>query len=110
MVSDPVWSLPPDNLVLAEDQVHVWRAELDLPESTIDCLRDTLSADEADRSERFHFPQHRRHFIAARGLLRVMLGRYLEVEPKSVDFRYGPYGKPAVKAVPYGRTGSTNRA
>jgi 4'-phosphopantetheinyl transferase len=109
MVLDPVWSIPPDNLLLAGDQVHVWRAGLDLPESTIACLRDTLSADEVNRSERFHFPQHRRRFIAARGLLRVMLGRYLEVEPKSVSFCYGLNGKPAVELESCGATGSTTR-
>lgn len=104
MVLDPVWSIPPDKVALTREQVHVWRAELDLPEPTVACLRDTLSADEVDRSERFHFPQHRRRFIAARGLLRVMLGRYLEAAPKAVSFHYGLYGKPSVKVEPRGRT------
>lgn len=99
-----VWGIPPDNLLLARDQVHVWRAGLDLPESTIARLRDTLSADEVGRSERFHLPEHRRRFIAARGLLRAILGRYLRIGPECVRFHYGCHGKPAVVVEPRGQT------
>ncbi|HEX2270158.1 MAG TPA: 4'-phosphopantetheinyl transferase superfamily protein, partial [Pyrinomonadaceae bacterium] len=33
----------------------------------------------------------------ARGFLRVLLGRYLQTEPKSLMFSYGAYGKPAIE-------------
>jgi 4'-phosphopantetheinyl transferase len=34
--------------------------------------------------------------VLGRGFLRVLLGRYLETEPKEVRFTYGLFGKPAL--------------
>jgi 4'-phosphopantetheinyl transferase len=53
-----------------------------------------LSPDERARAERFHFARDRDHFIAGRGLLRVILARYLETEPGTLRFEYGRHGKP----------------
>jgi 4'-phosphopantetheinyl transferase len=33
-----------------------------------------------------------------RGLLRTILGNYLDVDPSQIEFVYGQYGKPAIKA------------
>jgi len=46
------------------------------------------------RARRFVFEQHRRHFIVGRGLLRLILSHYLEIEPGRLEFEYGPQGKP----------------
>jgi 4'-phosphopantetheinyl transferase len=40
-----------------------------------------LSADEQLRADRFRFEQHRQHFIIGRGVLRAILGRYMNIEP-----------------------------
>ena len=53
-----------------------------------------LSADEQARATRFAFQVHRERFAAARGLLRELLGRLLEVAPKAVRFESGAGGKP----------------
>lgn len=63
-------------------------------------LERSLSADERDRAERFHLPRHRRAFVAARGLLRAILGRYLRTAPSGLQFSSGPHGKPALVAAP----------
>lgn len=55
-----------------------------------------LSADERERAARFHFLKDREHFIAARGLLRLLLSRYLDLPPQQLSFSYSPYGKPAL--------------
>ncbi len=74
------------------DEVHVWHADLDrLPEAV---LAASLSADERERGRRFHFERDRRRFVTARGLLRLVLGRYLDMRPAGVRFGYGPRGKP----------------
>lgn len=57
-----------------------------------------LSADERERAERFHFRRDRDHFIAARGLLRLLLSRYLGLPPQQLSFSYSPYGKPSLAA------------
>jgi 4'-phosphopantetheinyl transferase len=55
-----------------------------------------LSADEQTRAERFYFPRDQQRFIIARGLLRVILSRYLGMEPGDLRFCYNPHGKPAL--------------
>ena len=56
----------------------------------------TLTAEECQRAERYVFEKDRTHFVVARGLLRVLLGRYLRQDPQHLRFTYGPYGKPAL--------------
>jgi 4'-phosphopantetheinyl transferase len=93
-LSAPLWSLPPKTLLLGENEVHVWQASLELPSSQVQRLEHNLSEEELERAERFHFKRHRSHFIAARGLLRIILGSYLKTDPGNLRFRYGPKGKP----------------
>lgn len=88
------WPHPPTSMVLGADEVHVWRASLNHPPHRLQQLRGTLSADEAERAARFHFERDRQHFIAARGLLREILSRYLKLSPDSLRFKYTSYGKP----------------
>ncbi|MDQ3652238.1 MAG: 4'-phosphopantetheinyl transferase superfamily protein [Acidobacteriota bacterium] len=96
LTSDTPWSSPPERLILGHNEVHVWRAALNTKESSIQSLRRTLSADERARAERFHFQNDRDHFIVARGLLRAILGRYLNVDPSQLCFSYSFYGKPSL--------------
>jgi len=90
------WSSAPKNLILRSDEVHVWRATLDLQYSRVQSLQQTLAADERRRAERFYFQTDREHFIVARGLLRAILGRYLDADPSRLRFSYSPYGKPSL--------------
>jgi 4'-phosphopantetheinyl transferase len=96
-----IWDAPPAALTLAPDEAHVWRATLDLPPAQIERLAYTLAADERARADRFRFEHLRRHFIAARGILRALLARYLDRDPRAIAFSYGPQGKPDL-AVPDG--------
>jgi 4'-phosphopantetheinyl transferase len=85
------------SIPVSEGQMDVWSANLDIPSNQNDDLYDLLSADERDRAGKFRFPVDRQRFIAARGILREVLGRYLAVAPESISFSYGAYGKPALK-------------
>ena len=77
------------NLPLADDEVHVWRAILDLEAPRVRSLQRTLAPDEQARAERFYFRKDRERFIVARGLLRVILSRYLDTKPGQLRFCYG---------------------
>lgn len=90
------WLFPSSPLALLPDEVHVWRASLDQPENYVQVLYDILNADERTRADRFHFPHDRRHFIVARGVLRVLLGSYVGREPRQLEFCYSSYGKPSL--------------
>jgi 4'-phosphopantetheinyl transferase len=92
-----VWCQPPDALRLSDGQVHVWRISLDTPLAVLESLWQTLSADEQERANRYRFARDRQAFIARRGRLRDLLGRYLGHDPASLQFSYNPYGKPALQ-------------
>lgn len=93
--SDHLWRFPPTPLILNDDEVQVWRASLDVAPDRIAALRHILSSDERTRAERFHFPADRTRFIVARGLLRAIIARYLEMEAGAVSFAYNAFGKPS---------------
>ena len=97
---DCPWSLPPAYLVLPRDEIHVWCASLDQPPARVAVLEQTLSLDERSRVQRYRFAHDKQYFIIRRGLLRQVLGDYLGVEPGSLRFRSGPYGKPALVEMP----------
>ncbi len=88
------WCPPPETLRVESDEVHVWRASLDLTVPQVQSLQQTLAADEQRRAGRFYFQKDRDHFIVGRGLLRAILGQYLKIEPSHLRFRYTPHGKP----------------
>ena len=94
--SSQPWPSPPDQLSLGAAEVHVWRASLEQPPEIVEGLRQLLSTDEQTRAARFHFEKDRRHFIVARGVLRKLLGRYLEIAPTDLRFAYADHGKPAL--------------
>jgi 4'-phosphopantetheinyl transferase len=92
------WSPPPKSLSLSASEVHVWRIGLEQPHRERNFL-DTLGLDERSRANRFHFARDRRHFIVARGFLRLVVSRYLETDAERLRFCYGAYGKPALDGV-----------
>lgn len=98
MEPDSLWANPSAGLALADDAVHVWRAELDVSPAQVERLRQLLSVDEADRACRFHFERDRQRFIVGRGLLRMIVSRYVLQSPDSLRFDYTEYGKPYLAA------------
>jgi 4'-phosphopantetheinyl transferase len=78
------------------DDIHVWHAALDREEDFLRRVEATLSLEEKARADRFHFANDRNRFVAARGLLRELLGRYLQQAPAALEFSYGRHGKPAL--------------
>ena len=95
-MDDFAWGSPPKSLSLSDNEVHLWRASLSLPADVIQQFGQTLSADEWQRAQRFHFERDRRRFIAGRSILRKILSRYLAITPSQINFCYGPQGKPAL--------------
>lgn len=94
VAAEPAWETPPEFVKAWRDEVHVWRACLDVQSSHVQRLALMLSADERERAERFRFQRHRDHFVAARVFLRILIGQYLQKEPDQIQFSYNPYGKP----------------
>ena len=92
------WVRAATPLTLADKELHVWRASLDLPPAQLQRLAKTLSANENERAGRFLIAQACERFVAARGTLRQLLGMYLGIPPEKIEFHYGPQGKPSLSA------------
>ena len=86
----------PLDMGLHPDEIHVWSASLDQPRSGVQRLSQTLSLGERKRAERFHFEKKWKDFVVSHGILRTIMGRYLNVEANKLQFCYGKYGKPAL--------------
>ena len=88
------WQTPPDRICLEGAEVHIWRASLDQPPDLTANFNDLLQPGESTRAARMPLPAVRRRFITARGILRLLLGVYLDEKPQGIKFAYGSQGKP----------------
>jgi len=91
------WFPSPTQLELAEGEVHLWRAYLDCEETVLRRFEATLAADERERAQRYFFQHDRDHFVASRGVLRELLGKYVTRAPDEIEFAYTPQGKPSLR-------------
>jgi 4'-phosphopantetheinyl transferase len=83
-------------LSFAVPTIHVWNANLSVSPKDLDRYWNVLSADERARAARFHFDIHRSRFVAGRGILRKLLGRYTRQDPVAIEFLYSSSGKPSL--------------
>lgn len=90
------WPVGPREMRLSATDVHVWSTRLDAREEQVQRYWEVLSCDERQRAERFRFPSDRLRFLVARGVLRLLLGRYLGMPGSEVRLRYGMFGKPTL--------------
>jgi 4'-phosphopantetheinyl transferase len=79
---------------LKEKEVQVWCADLEPEADRLAALQETLAAVEIERANRFHFWRDKRRYIAGRGILRVLLGRYLNDPTPDVEIAYSEHDKP----------------
>lgn len=101
---DDALPLPPGEVHVPPGEVHVWWADLTRSGLAHELglgpglagLPDVLSPDELARAARYRFARDRERFARARSFLRLALGRYLGTDPRSVEFAYGPRGKPSI--------------
>ncbi|HYX81454.1 MAG TPA: 4'-phosphopantetheinyl transferase superfamily protein [Gemmatimonadales bacterium] len=79
---------------LTTGDVHCWAVPLAASREAMARFCATLSPNERERTLRLRFEHHRRRFVIAHGVLRELLGRYCETEPRRLRFVNEPYGKP----------------
>ena len=83
-----------NRIALPNPEIEVWLARLDLDVNQVMQCTKLLSGDELSRADRFHFEGDRRRFVVARGVLRTLLGGYLDIAPAALAFSYTQHGKP----------------
>ena len=82
---------------LEPGEVHVWSANLEPAADQLATLRKSLAPGEEVRAGRFRFWRDQRRYVAGRGILRKLLGQYLEEAPEAIEFAYSEYKKPFLK-------------
>ena len=87
------WELGPEHPVLAEGTLHVWRTDLTAVGEDVLGL---LTPEEQARAARFPRERDGRLWAGARGVLRALLGRYLDLEPSTLRFGSEAHGKPVL--------------
>jgi len=83
-------------LTLPEDEVQLWRVDLEAVGGNESRWQQVLSLDELTRAARFHFSRDRQRFVAARAWLRMILASYLGTNPNSLSFAYSKKEKPSL--------------
>jgi 4'-phosphopantetheinyl transferase len=86
-------TLPLPQGLLAERTVEVWQVDLRAVGS--DALR-LLCVAERERAMRIANPARRALWMRGRGMLRALLGGYLQCPPGGLEFVHGAHGKPAL--------------
>ena len=94
------WQNSADCSFSAAEDVHVWKLPLDLLREKVSRLKDILSEEEKGRAERFHFTTDHNRYVIVRGTLRILLGKYLHINPADIAFIYNQYGKPLLRDWP----------
>lgn len=79
-------------------QVELWWVALD--DFPSESYLPLLAPDEIARAARFHFDRDRHHYIVGRGVLRTLLGQYLEQPPAHIAIGYSPHHKPMLASGP----------
>jgi 4'-phosphopantetheinyl transferase len=87
-------ALPQSCSEIGASEIHVWLIDLDIPEDLVEQLRCLLSSEELERERRFHFQADGRHFVVSHGMLRTILGGYVNQRPEELRFHFEEHGKP----------------
>jgi 4'-phosphopantetheinyl transferase len=88
--------------VVTIDAVHVWLIRADLPAPELGSLTSVLDDNERRRAALLALDGHRRRFIAAHGVARVIIGHRLGVPANQIGWRHGLHGKPELTGTPNG--------
>ena len=55
-----------------------------------------MTPEEHARHDRFVFPRDRHQFLVTRGVLRTLIGQYLQIDPAECAFESNRYGRPSL--------------
>jgi len=97
VIDNVSWINSDDCNFLAYNEVAVWRISITAHLKAIADYLLLLSPDELQRAGRYHHQKDRDRFTVSRGVLRNLLGRYLDMPATQVEFETTANKKPFVK-------------
>jgi 4'-phosphopantetheinyl transferase len=98
-----LWQRPYSHPDLDAGAIHVWIADLDTAADRR--LLGLLSADERARAAQMLSASVGRRWSCSRALLRVLLGAYLETDPRALRLRTDARGRPLIGVTRVGASG-----
>jgi 4'-phosphopantetheinyl transferase len=89
------WQKPPDSVDINAETVDIWLFPI-IDKNIPGVLLKLLSPAESMQARRFRTEKLANSFIACRGMVRLILGRYCAVDPSAVTWEVNQYGKPYI--------------
>jgi 4'-phosphopantetheinyl transferase len=86
--------------MLLNQDIHIWDIDLQQTRDRIRQLTQYLTEQELHRAAKFINPTHGDRWTVARGYLRQILARYLDLPAAQIVFTYGAQGKPEIQGHP----------
>lgn len=80
--------------MLKPNLIDIWHGDVVANSKDALHMRSLLTNDELDRADRYRFEGLQQLFVQRRGILRIVLGEYLQLPPAAIRFRMNAYGKP----------------
>lgn len=96
-LADIAWLDAGDCSFKIDNSIDVWKISAGLNATQIENFKPMLSGDEIDRAGKFYRQQDRDRFITSRAALRIILGKYLNLLPETIQFAPGLNKKPYIK-------------
>ena len=97
-IGDIVWETPPPVCYDLTDSIHVWRLQLSTNLHLVNNMASLLSPDEVTRANSYLQEKDRQRFILSRGMLRLILAKYLSEPAEHIQFSIGENKKPFVQS------------
>lgn len=91
----------PQTFDMNQAELHVWAILLARDDAELSDLYGLLNDEEKSKAVRFKFEKDRKNYVAAHGVLRRILGRYLQTAPENLNFEHNYYGKPFLPENPH---------
>jgi len=90
------WQRIPEKFYLENNLISVFGINLDNFQNEIKRTTSYLSEEETSRSERFHFLRDKQRFVVSRSILKILISKYLSINPKEVIIGKGLNNKPCL--------------
>ena len=82
---------------VTEKKAAVWYVDINNHKNQIPYYWGILNTKERERVNKFYFEKDKNCYIIARGILRTLLAKYLNLNPSKIKFQYTEKGKPFLK-------------
>ena len=89
-----MWKTPPSILKIDDSKIDIWSVSIEQHVNKLPDYWELLSSFEKEKANRFRFEKDKNCYVIARGLLRILLSRYLNLKSQKINFRYAEKGKP----------------